>query len=156
MNYSSYFPCDFVNGEGIRNVLFVSGCIHECRGCYNKKTWHQDFGDKYTQELEDQIIQDLQNTKRPLDGLSLSGGDPLYPDNILPIINLMKRVKLEAPGKTIWMWTGFTIEQLRDDPLRCEVLDLVDVLVDGKFEQDNRDVSLQFRGSSNQRIHRLT
>lgn len=156
MYYSAYYPCDFVNGEGIRNVLFVSGCEHLCRGCYNQKTWHPDFGDVYTQELEDKIINDLQNQNRPLDGLSLSGGDPLYTDNIPHIMRLITRVKSECPGKTIWLWTGYTIEELKVDPVRSPLLDFIDVLIDGKYEHDKRDITLPFRGSSNQRIIHLS
>lgn len=156
MYYSAYYPCDFVNGEGIRNVLFVSGCEHLCRGCYNQKTWHPDFGDVYTQELEDKIINDLQNQNRPLDGLSLSGGDPLYTDNIPHIMRLITRVKSECPGKTIWLWTGYTIEELKVDPIRSPVLDFIDVLIDGKYEHKKRDITLPFRGSSNQQIIHLS
>lgn len=155
MNYSSYFPCDFVNGEGIRCTLFVSGCIHECKGCHNKKTWHASFGDEYTQELEDQIIKDLQDPVQVKDGLSLTGGDPMFPGNVPHVLRLMQRVKSETT-KNIWLWTGFTLEQLQQDPLRSPLLEYIDVLVDGKYERDKRDVSLPHRGSSNQRIIKLS
>lgn len=156
MYYSSYFNCDLVNGEGVRCTLFVSGCSHACEGCYNEKTWHPKFGDLYTPELENQIIADLQNTKRPLSGLSLTGGDPMYKNNVPVVLALMKRVKQEAPGKTIWLWTGYTLDELKADELRSPMLEYIDVLVDGKFQLENRDITLQFRGSPNQCIHKLT
>lgn len=155
MYYSTYFPVDFVNGEGVRSTLFVSGCNHKCKGCHNMKTWRPDFGMKYTKDLEDQIIADLQDEKHPRQGLSLTGGDPLFSQNLPFIHALVKRVKDECPGKDIWMWSGYTIEELAQDEKRSDILQYVDVLIDGKFEIDKRDVSLPHRGSSNQRVHRL-
>lgn len=147
---------DFVNGEGVRCTLFVSGCAHACKGCHNQKTWRPDFGQPYTKELEDQIIADLQDTKHPRSGLSLSGGDPLYAQNLPFIQALVDRVKKECPGKNIWLWTGHLLEDLMQDDSRSPIIEKVDVLIDGKFELELRDLSLPHRGSSNQRIHRLT
>lgn len=154
MNYSAYYPTDYVNGEGTRCVLFVSGCSHMCKGCYNQSTWNPCSGKPFSKGLEDQIIRDLNDSRIKRDGLSLSGGDPMHKANLVGLIKLCKRVKRECPGKTIWLWTGYTIEQIYDENNyhRMELLELIDVLVDGKFEQDLKDPSLAFRGSSNQRI----
>lgn len=143
-----------VNGEGTRCTLFVSGCEHNCRGCYNKSTLNPNSGHLFTQELEDQIITDLKDTRIRRRGLSLSGGDPLHPANVGSIYKLVIRVKEECPDKDIWMWTGYTIEELSSE--QKAILEHIDVLIDGKFEQDNYDPELLWRGSSNQIIHRFT
>ena len=151
MNYSQYYEIDVVNGPGTRCTLFVSGCEHNCRGCYNQSTWSCESGHLFTSELEDRIILDLIDDNIPRRGLSLSGGDPLHPANVMRVLALVKRVRLDAPGKDIWCWTGYTLDQLSD--VQRELVDLIDVLVDGKFEQDLADPSLNWRGSSNQVIH---
>ncbi|CCN81537.1 anaerobic ribonucleotide reductase-activating protein [Vibrio nigripulchritudo ATCC 27043] len=151
MNYHQYHPIDVVNGPGTRCTLFVSGCVHQCRGCYNKSTWSLCSGHPFTQELEDKIIEDLCDTRIPRRGLSLSGGDPLHPKNVPDVLRLAKRVKEECPSKDIWMWTGYLLSEL--DVLQKEVVDFVDVLIDGKFEQSLADPRLEWRGSSNQIIH---
>jgi anaerobic ribonucleoside-triphosphate reductase activating protein len=151
MNYSAYYPVDSVNGEGIRCVLFVSGCSHGCEGCYNKSTWNPNTGWAFTKTMEDKIIQDLKSTSRPLAGITLSGGDPLHRRNRETILALCKRIRSECPGKTIWLYTGYTHSQLTNEP----ILDYIDVLVDGKFEKELADPSLAFRGSANQQIIRL-
>ena len=155
MNYAEYYPVDVMYGEGLRCTLFVSGCSHGCKGCYNEKTWHPKFGQEYTQEVEDRIIADLQNKEQVRRGLSLSGGDPMFKGNVETILNLVKRVRAECPDKDIWMWTGFTKEELEQDELRSPILEYIDVLVDGRFELEQRDLSLKFRGSRNQCIHYL-
>lgn len=155
MNYSEYYPVDFINGEGLRCTLFVSGCSHGCKGCYNEKTWHPKFGQEYTKELEDRIIADLQNEVQVRRGLSISGGDPMYKGNVETILNLVKRVRAECPGKDIWMWTGYTLEELKSDGLRAPILEYIDVIVDGRFVESERDLSLKFRGSKNQCIRYL-
>ncbi len=154
MNYSAYYQTDVVNGEGTRCVLFVSGCEHACRGCYNQKTWNPNNGHEFTQELEDQIIADLNDTRIKRRGITLSGGDPMHRANAQRLVQLCHRIRKECPGKDIWLYTGFTREQLIEDknPYRRALLDYTDVLVDGKFEQDLYDPGLRFRGSSNQRI----
>lgn len=154
MNYHIYHQVDVVNGEGTRCTLFVSGCEHQCRGCYNQSTWSPDSGHPFTQELEDQIIADLQDTRIKRRGLSISGGDPLHPANILAIHQLVSRVKAECPDKDIWLWTGYVIDELTSE--QKAIVDMIDVLIDGKFEQDKYDPELLWRGSSNQIIHRFT
>ncbi|GAB1439346.1 anaerobic ribonucleoside-triphosphate reductase-activating protein [Providencia sp.] len=153
MNYHQYYPVDVVNGPGTRCTLFVSGCVHQCRGCYNQSTWRVDSGVPFTQEMEDQIIQDLQDVRIRRQGLSLSGGDPLHPANLSAILKLVKRVKTVCPDKDIWLWTGYKLSDLTVE--QQKVVSFVNTLVDGKFEQDLHDPRLIWRGSSNQVIHRL-
>ncbi|UNH30493.1 anaerobic ribonucleoside-triphosphate reductase-activating protein [Moellerella wisconsensis] len=153
MNYHQYYPIDVVNGPGTRCTLFVAGCIHQCRGCYNQSTWRLDSGVPFTQEIEDSIIADLQDTRINRQGLSLSGGDPLHPANVPAILKLVQRVRTVCPQKDIWLWTGYKREELT--PEQQKVVRLLDVLVDGKFEQSLYDPGLIWRGSSNQVIHKL-
>ena len=154
MNYSKYYPIDVLNGEGTRCTLFVSGCIHQCRGCYNQSTWSPDAGELFTEQLANQIIEDLNDQRIKKQGLSLSGGDPLHPANIAQILILVKRVKKECVGKDIWLWTGYKKSELT--ALQLEILNYIDVLIDGKFVQELADPNLHWRGSSNQVIYRLT
>ncbi|UKE82575.1 anaerobic ribonucleoside-triphosphate reductase-activating protein [Pectobacterium colocasium] len=153
MNYHQYYPVDVVNGPGTRCTLFVAGCVHECVGCYNKSTWRLNSGQPFTQEQEDRIIADLQDTVIPRQGISLSGGDPLHPQNVPDILRLVERIRAECPGKDIWVWTGYVLTELT--PAQQRVVDLINVLVDGKFVQDLKDPALIWRGSSNQVVHRL-
>ncbi len=153
MNIHQYYPIDVVNGPGTRCTLFVSGCVHQCPGCYNKSTWRLNSGVLFTQEMENQIIADLNDTKIPRQGLTLSGGDPLHPQNVPEVLKLVKRVKAECEGKDIWMWTGYLLSELT--PEQQDVVDLINVLIDGKFVQALADPALVWRGSSNQVIHKL-
>ncbi|PNH83423.1 anaerobic ribonucleoside-triphosphate reductase-activating protein [Vibrio diazotrophicus] len=153
MNYHQYHPIDVVNGPGTRCTLFVSGCEHNCKGCYNQSTWSLRSGHPYTQDLEDRIIADLNDTRIPKRGLSLSGGDPLHPQNVSAILHLVKRVKQECTDKDIWLWTGYLLSELSE--AQKQVLEYIDVLIDGKFIKDLADPSLDWRGSSNQVIHYL-
>ncbi len=153
MNFHQYYPIDVVNGPGTRCTLFVAGCVHQCPGCYNKSTWRIDSGKPFTVLQEDQIIADLQDTRIRRQGLSLSGGDPLHPQNLGAIEQLLGRVRTECAGKDVWIWTGYQLDELSGAQQR--VIALADVLVDGKFVQDLRDPALIWRGSSNQVIHYL-
>lgn len=153
MNYSQYYDIDVVNGPGTRCTLFVSGCEHNCRGCYNQSTWNSNSGHLFTSELEDKIIADLNDSKIPRQGLSLSGGDPLHPANVNDVLELVKRVRSESPGKDIYCWTGYTLDNLNKEQL--EVVNLVDVLIDGPFELELADPNLKWIGSSNQIIHTI-
>ena len=112
MNYHQYYPVDIVNGPGTRCTLFVSGCVHECPGCYNKSTWRVNSGQPFTKAMEDQIINDLNDTRIKRQGISLSGGDPLHPQNVPDILKLVKRIRAECPGKDIWVWTGYKLDEL--------------------------------------------
>lgn len=153
MNIHCYYPVDVVNGPGTRCTLFVSGCEHACPGCYNKSTWRVNSGHPFTPEMEDRIIGDLQDQRIRRQGLSLSGGDPLHPQNLSAVLHLVRRVRAEAPGKDIWLWSGYRLADLSAD--QREVVALLDVLVDGKFVRALHDPALLWRGSSNQIIHYL-
>lgn len=150
MNYSGYYKFDCSNGEGVRCSLFVSGCSLHCQGCFNKETWKYSYGEPYTRDFEDTILKDLDNPY--IQGLSLLGGDPTDPRNIQTVIYLCQRVKKELPTKNIWCWTGRIFEDMKNNLISRQLLDTIDVLVDGKFQQELYSPDLLFRGSSNQRI----
>ena len=144
-----YKAFNFVDGEGVRNSLYVSGCMFHCKGCYNAATWSFKAGIPYTKELEEQIMRDL--AQPYVQGLTLLGGEPFLNTGIL--IPLVKRIREELPEKDIWSWTGYTWEELMlETPDKLELLQLVDILVDGRFDITKKNLMLQFRGSSNQRI----
>ncbi|WP_371373276.1 anaerobic ribonucleoside-triphosphate reductase-activating protein [Thalassotalea aquiviva] len=151
MNYHQYYPVDVVNGPGTRCTLFVSGCVHQCRGCYNQSTQKIDSGKPFTDAMADMIISDLNDTRIKRRGLSLSGGDPLHPDNVADVLKLVQRVRTECKDKDIWLWTGYTLTELSLE--QRQVVALIDTLIDGKFEQDKADRRLDWRGSANQIIH---
>ncbi|MEE6075024.1 anaerobic ribonucleoside-triphosphate reductase-activating protein [Avibacterium paragallinarum] len=153
MNYLQYYPVDIVNGEGTRCTLFVSGCEHACKGCYNQKSWSFSAGVPFDKAMEDQIIRDLQDQRIKRQGLSLSGGDPLHPRNVPTLLALVKRVKRECPEKDIWLWTGYKLAELND--LQRQMLPYIDVLIDGKFIKEQADPELIWRGSANQVIYRF-
>lgn len=152
VNYFKYFEIDVVNGKGTRCTLFVSGCEHACKGCYNQATWPLDAGFPFTDEVANKIISDLCDTRVRRRGLSLTGGDPLHPANVETVYQLLMRVRNECPPeKDVWLWTGYTIQELT--PEQQKVADLVDVLIDGKFIESRKDRKLLWRGSSNQIIY---
>ena len=156
MNYGEIKNFDIANGEGVRVSLFVSGCTHHCKGCFNPETWNFGFGSVYTKETEDSIMKMLSFPY--IDGLALLGGEPFEPDNQRELVKLLKRVRAELPDKDVWCYSGYIFDKelLSESRARCEVTDemlsLIDVLVDGEFKEELKDVSLVFRGSSNQRI----
>lgn len=148
MYYGNIEEHDVINGPGVRTILFVSGCTHKCRGCHNPDSWDFDYGEPFTKEVEDKIINYL---KSPVvQGFSLLGGEPF--DNVDDCVKLVKRIKQECPDKDIWVWSGYTFEYLNNHPSKRELLHLCDVLVDGRYNEGLRDLSLHYRGSSNQRI----
>lgn len=155
MNYAIIKPFDVANGPGIRTSLFVSGCRHACKGCFNEEIWEFDSGQEFTNDNIKEIIKLLKRDF--IMGLSLLGGEPLDPKNQEWVCKLVKEVKKEIPDKTIWCYTGFTYEYVTDYmckklPYTRQILDEVDVLVDGKFMIDLLDLKLKFRGSANQRV----
>lgn len=154
MNYHQYYPVDIVNGEGTRCTLFVSGCEHKCKGCYNQSTWRCDSGLPFTDAMEDRILADLKDTRIRRRGLSLSGGDPLHPNNCEAVFKLVKRVKTECPDKDIWLWSGYVLADLTAE--QKAVIELIDVFIDGPFDINLKDPSLIWRGSSNQVVHRFS
>ncbi|WP_029570914.1 anaerobic ribonucleoside-triphosphate reductase-activating protein [Pantoea ananatis] len=150
MRIHRYYDVDIVNGPGTRCTLFISGCEHQCRGCYNQSTWRLDSGVPFTLEMEEQLLADLQDTRIPRQGLSLSGGDPLHPHNVPHVRRLVKRVKQACAGKDIWLWTGYDMQAL--SPAQRAILPWIDVVIDGRFEESERDATLLWRGSRNQKI----
>ena len=156
MHYGNIKNYDIADGEGVRVTLFCSGCTNRCEGCFQPETWDFCYGKEYTKETEDQLIQMLTNPN--IQGLTLLGGDPFEPSNQRTLITLLRRVKQELPTKDVWAYTGFVYEQdlLEGQRKHTEVTDdmlsYIDVLVDGPFVIDEKDISLYFRGSTNQRV----
>ncbi len=144
MNYMQYLNCDDSNGEGVRCTLFVAGCSCACKGCHNRESWNRKAGNPYTKVFEDQLINDLKSPY--ISGLSLSGGHPLEEYNYETVLNLCKRVK-EETGKSVWLWTGYTYENIK----HLEIFNYVDVVVDGKYVEELK-CDHQYYGSSNQRV----
>lgn len=156
MYYGEIKNCDIANGSGVRVTLFVSGCTNRCPGCFQPQTWDFCYGQPFTAETEEMIL----NMLKPayIHGLTLLGGDPFEPENQRALLPFLKRVKQLYPAKDIWAFSGFTWEELHDSEAHpCtevteEMLSLVDVLVDGRFIEAQKNISLRFRGSENQRI----
>ena len=144
MNYATIKKYDIANGIGVRVSLFVCFCNHRCKGCFNSEAWDFNYGKKFDVNAENEILHVLE--KPYIKGLSVLGGEPLQQDSTL--LEFLRKVKSKFPNKSIWLYTGYTYEQIKDK----KELDYVDVLVDGKFVEALKDISLQFRGSSNQRI----
>lgn len=148
MNYGAIKVPDIANGEGCRISLFVSGCRNHCKGCFQPETWDFNFGQKFTAETFDHIMHQLENDW--IIGLSILGGEPLEPENLKEVTLLCLAVRWLFPDKSIWLYTGYKWEGIQDlDIIENE---LVDIVVDGRFHEDKKDISLRFRGSSNQRI----
>lgn len=156
MYYGEIKKFDIADGPGVRVSLFVSGCTHHCKGCFNPETWDFTYGSEYTEAAEREIINALEPDY--IDGLTLLGGEPMEKVNQRRLLPLLKKVKKLYPNKTIWCYTGYTLETelLSDSRARCEctdeLLSFIDVLVDGEFVEEKKNISLRFRGSSNQRL----
>lgn len=155
MNYCGIKKCDIANGIGVRVTLFVSGCTHHCRGCFQPETWDFDYGDAFSEKIEDEILAAL--APGYINGLTLLGGEPFEPENQRALVRLLRRTREKYPQKSIWCYTGYLYEELTGESrARCEVTDemlaMIDVLVDGEFHLEEKNISLQFRGSENQRI----
>lgn len=155
MNYSKILTYDICNGTGWRVTLYVSGCKRNCPGCFNTCTHNPNVGTLFTDDTRELIYKELE--KPNIDGLTLLGGEPLsvLSDNRKTIIEFCKQVKAKFPNKTIWLYSGYTFEEIKEDPTMNEVLNYADILVDGPFIEKLKDPSLKFRGSSNQRIINL-
>ena len=156
MNFGEIKKYDIANGEGVRVSLFVSGCTHHCKGCFNSETWDFDFGKPFTEETEQEIIKAL--SPNYINGLSILGGEPFEKVNQCVLLPFIKKVKNLYPNKSIWCYTGYTFDKdlIEGGCAYCEytheMLGYIDILVDGEFVEDLKDISLSFRGSSNQRI----
>jgi len=160
VNYASIRTCDIANGEGVRVSLFVSGCTHRCKGCFNEEAQAFDYGEPFTREVEDELLKALEPSF--IAGLTLLGGEPLEPENQRALLPFLRRFRERfGDTKTLWIYTGCVLEKGKLSPSRftceetAEILAMTDVLVDGPFVEELKDISLQFRGSSNQRILKL-
>ena len=155
MNYATIKNCDIANGPGVRISLFVSGCTHHCKGCFNEVAWDFDYGEPFTQ----QTIRTILDMMKPgyIKGLTLLGGEPFEPENQGPIVELLRQVKKAYPQKSIWAFSGYLYEKitshtLGDWAVTQEFLSYLDVRVDGPFVEEKKNLALRFRGSENQRL----
>lgn len=146
MRYHNITTDDMRNGDGLRTVLWVAGCAHHCPGCHNPITWDADGGLAFDEAAKAELFEKLE--KPYISGVTFSGGDPLHPKNRDEVEKLTKEIRNRLPQKTIWVYTGYTFEEIRD----LQWLNLIDVLVDGRYEADKRDIKLHWKGSSNQRV----
>lgn len=156
MNYGEIKKYDIADGPGVRVSLFVSGCTHCCEGCFNSQTWDFNFGKLFTEETEEEILKAMSPSH--ISGFTLLGGEPFEPQNQKVIVELLRKIKKAYPDKNIWCYTGYLFDRdlLGESRARCEytdeMLSMIDVLVDGEFIAEKRNLMLNFRGSSNQRI----
>lgn len=156
MNYCNVKNCDIANGVGVRVSLFVSGCRNRCKNCFQPETWDFNYGKPFDEQTEEKLIKMLAPSY--INGLTVLGGEPMEPENQRALLPFLKKVKAAYPQKTIWLYTGFTIEELRSPDCRAhteyteEILKLLTVLVDGRFVEEKKNISLRFRGSENQRL----
>ena len=156
MNYATIKNCDIANGPGVRVSLFVSGCTHRCKGCFNEIAWDFDYGQPFTQETIDEILMML--APPHIAGITLLGGEPFEPQNQPAILDLLRQIKAKLPEKSIWAFSGYLFEKdilagrLGPKEITQELISYVDVLVDGPFVLEKKDLMLRFRGSSNQRL----
>lgn len=146
MRYHNITKDDMLNGDGLRVVLWVSGCSHGCRGCHNPVTWDPNGGLEFDEEAKEEVYAELE--KDYISGITFSGGDPLYYANRPEVLKLAQEIKEKFPQKTIWLYTGFAWETIKE----LEIMEYLDVLVDGEFIQEQKDTMLHWRGSANQRV----
>lgn len=155
MNYHNITKDDMLNGDGVRVVLWVSGCEHHCPNCQNPQTWSEESGIKFDEVAFNELLDELE--KDYVTGITFSGGDPMHPQNLSDVGSICRAIRILYPEKTIWLYTGYTFEELMDthtylNDERWLILNNIDVLVDGKYVESLRDVNLKWRGSSNQRV----
>ena len=156
MNYAAIKTCDIANGPGVRTSLFVSGCTHHCKGCFQPETWDFSYGEPFTQDVIDTILHSLEPAY--VAGLTLLGGEPFEPANQPAVAELLRQLRARCPGKNVWAFTGFLLDRdllsgrVGDAALVRQMLGCIDVLVDGPFVLEKKDLALRFRGSSNQRL----
>ena len=156
MNYAAIKNCDIANGPGVRVSLFVSGCTHRCKGCFNEVAWDFDYGEPFNQDTIDMILQML--APDYVQGITLLGGEPFEPQNQPAILDLLRQIKSKYPQKSIWAFSGYLFDKdilagkLGPWEITREYIGYLDVLVDGPFVEEKKDLRLRFRGSSNQRI----
>lgn len=156
MHYGEIKNCDIANGIGVRVSLFVSGCTNHCEDCFQPETWDFNYGNIFTEETENKILEML--APDYICGLTVLGGEPFEPENQRVLVDFLRKVRRKYPEKSIWCFTGFTLEMLETEGTHChcevteEMLSLIDVLVDGRFDKNKKNISLRFRGSENQRL----
>lgn len=156
MHYGEIKNCDIANGIGVRVSLFVSGCTNHCEGCFQPETWDFNYGNDFTEETENRILEML--APDYICGLTVLGGEPFEPENQRVLVDFLRKVRRKYLEKSIWCFTGFTLEMLETEGTHChcevteEMLSLIDVLVDGRFDKNKKNISLRFRGSENQRL----
>ncbi len=156
MNYATIKNFDIANGPGVRTSLFVSGCTHRCPGCFNYEAWDFNFGEPFDDSIQDKLIESLEPDY--VEGMTILGGEPMEPANQEALVSFIERVRSTYPNKSLWMYTGDTYEDLIDEnssrhtPYTNRILDALDVLVDGQFIESLKDITLRFKGSSNQRL----
>ena len=156
MYYGNIKNCDIADGPGVRVSLFVSGCTHHCKGCFNADTWDFCYGEEYTEQTQAQLLAMLSPSY--ITGLTLLGGEPFEPSNQAVLVELLRACKQQYPEKDVWCYTGYTYETdlLQDSRARCaytdEMLSMIDVLVDGEFMEQKKNIMLAYRGSENQRL----
>lgn len=156
MNYATIKKLDVANGRGLRVSLFVSGCTHHCKGCFNPETWNFEYGEPFTEDVENQLLEYLKPDY--IQGLSLLGGEPFEPVNQKALLPFIRKVKAMYPNKNIWCYTGYDFEQdiltekLGDWEITRELLSYIDILIDGEFKLELKNPNLRFRGSANQRV----
>lgn len=157
MNIAEIKTNDIANGEGVRTSLFVSGCRHHCPECFNYMTWDFNYGKPFTNEIEKEILESVKPSW--ITGISLLGGEPFEPENQKPLLDFVKKYKNEYPTKTVWCYSGFTFEEITGKTesraftnISQELLEYIDILVDGRYIKELKNISLKFRGSENQRI----
>ena len=150
MRYHDITTNDMKNGDGLRTVLWVSGCSHKCKNCHNRITWDPDDGLIFDKKVKDELFQKLKEDQ--ISGITLSGGDPLFYKNRIEILSLVKEIRDIFPNKTIWLYTGYLYEDILEDEVMFEIIKYVDVLVDGEFKEELKDVNYHWAGSTNQRV----
>lgn len=156
MNYATIKAFDVANGPGVRVSLFVSGCTHRCKGCFNEEAWDFSYGEKFTSAEEEKILQAMK--PEYIKGFSLLGGEPFEPSNQKVLCELLPKIKEKYPQKDIWCYTGYDFEKdlisgrLCDREITMKMLECIDILVDGKFIEEKKNLRLRFKGSENQRI----
>lgn len=156
MNYAGIKYCDIANGTGCRTVLFVSGCRNACKGCFQPQTWDFGYGEPFDEKVQEEVLKSLEPDY--ITGITVLGGEPFEPENQKELVPFMRKVVARYPNKNVWAFTGYIYDKdlvaggRRHTEDTDEMLSMIDVLVDGPFQEEKKDITLKFRGSSNQRI----
>ena len=152
MKYASIKLHDVINGPGVRVSIFVTGCNHNCKGCFNKIAQDPNYGKLWTKEIEDEILEYIKKYNNFIRGISLLGGEPTFETNVEILTKFCKKFKKEFPDKDIWIWSGSTLEEIKENEKKYNLIKECDTLIDGRFVEELKNISLKWRGSSNQRV----